>query len=72
MNSPEPAPIPTSKVLFTVREAAHALGISVSYLRLHLVAGNLRSTRLGTRVMFTPSELARIARRGLPSLKRAA
>lgn len=56
--------------LLSFEEAARFLGnISTWTLRAHARQGSIRIVRLGARIFFTPEELERIRREGLPSLK---
>jgi excisionase family DNA binding protein len=47
------------RMAFKVAEAASALGVSASFIRLEMSRGHLRATRLGRRVVLTKSELER-------------
>jgi hypothetical protein len=56
--------------LFSFEDAARFLGgISTWTLRAHARRGSIQIVRLGARIFFTPEELERIRRDGLPSLK---
>jgi len=55
--------------LLSFEDAARFLGgISTWTLRAHARQGSIRVVRLGARIFFTPEELERIRREGLPSL----
>ncbi|MGH9716432.1 MAG: excisionase family DNA-binding protein [Candidatus Acidiferrales bacterium] len=54
---------PGPKVLFSRKEAAAALAVSVSTLDLMLAAGLLRSVRFGRRVLVHREEIERCARK---------
>jgi hypothetical protein len=55
-------------LLYDIIQSGKVLHMPQWTLRAQIAAGNVKITRLGTRIMLTRSELERIAREGLPSL----
>jgi hypothetical protein len=55
-------------LLYDINQSGKVLQMPQWTLRAQITAGNVKGTRLGTRIMITKSELERIAREGLPSL----
>ena len=60
----EPAP----KILFTRREAAETISISLSSLDVMVARGMLKVARKGRRVLIHHSELERVARKDIPRI----
>lgn len=58
-------------LLFDVKGGGQVLHMPQWTLRAQIAAGNVKIIRLGTRIMIHRSELERIAREGLPSLRTA-
>ncbi len=59
----------TQPELYDLTAASKVLGgVSVWTLRAHLKRGDIKPTRLGTRVYLSRAEIERIAREGLPPL----
>jgi len=58
-------------LLYDINQSGKVLRMPQWTLRAQIAAGNVKVTRLGTRIMITKSELERIAREGLPSLQTA-
>jgi hypothetical protein len=58
-------------LLFDINQGGKMLQMPSWTLRAQIAAGNVKVTRLGTRIMIPRSELERIAREGLPSLRTA-
>ena len=59
----------TTRLLYSVNEAAQLFGLSVFTLRKHIRLGSIRVVRLGTRTMLSAEEITRIQTEGLPRLK---
>jgi len=56
--------------LYSLADASRQLGdLSIWTLRKHVFRGNVKPTRLGRRIFLSSSEIERIQREGLPSLK---
>jgi hypothetical protein len=55
--------------LHDIESSAKRIPMPAWTLRAHIKAGNIKVTRLGKRIMLATSELERIAREGLPSLR---
>jgi len=56
--------------LYTLANASRQLGdLSIWTLRKHVFRGNVKPTRLGRRIFLSSTEIERIQREGLPSLK---
>ena len=53
-----------TKALHSVREAAERLSISSDVVRQKIKAGDIRSVRIGRRVLVSAEEISRIAREG--------
>ena len=58
-------------LLYDINQSGKVLQMPQWTLRAQIAAGNVKITRLGTRIMIPKSELERIAREGLPSLQAA-
>lgn len=52
---------------FSLRQVSQNLGVSEGFLRHEIRRGNLRPTRLGTRVLLTDDELHRYIRANTPT-----
>jgi hypothetical protein len=63
-------PSPTRKVAFTLKEAAHASGLSRSLLYVAIGRGALRARKCGARTLILDSDLRRFLR-SLPALAKA-
>lgn len=56
--------------LYSLADASRQLGnLSIWTLRKHVFRGNVKPTRLGRRIFVSSTEIERIQREGLPSLK---
>jgi excisionase family DNA binding protein len=55
--------------LINVDEAAQRTGSSPWTWRAHIKRGNVKTIRIGRRVLISRAELERVVREGLPSLK---
>jgi hypothetical protein len=55
-------------LLYDINQSGKVLPMPQWTLRARIAAGNVKVTRLGTRIMTPKPELERIAREGLPSL----
>jgi excisionase family DNA binding protein len=53
-----------TKLLWSVKEAGNALGISSWTIRRYLAEGKIRGIRIGRRVMLEPSECQRLIEAG--------
>jgi len=53
-----------AKLLWNVKEAGTALGISPWTIRRYISEGKLRSVRIGRRVLVEPSECRRLVEEG--------
>jgi excisionase family DNA binding protein len=60
------------KLLWNVKEAGNALGLSPWTIRRYITIGKLRTVRLGRRVLVEPSECRRLIEEGRSSLIREA
>ena len=60
-----------AKLLWDVKEAGSALGLSPWTIRAHLKRGAIKPVRVGRRVLIPQKEIERLASEGLPSLSRA-
>ena len=58
-------PAPPARRLLSVDETAQALGVCSRHLRTLIVRGQVRSARLGRRVLVPRDELDRIATEGV-------
>ena len=56
-------------LLYDINQGGRVLHMPPWTLRAQIAAGNVKITRLGTRIMIPRSELERVAREGLPSLR---
>jgi hypothetical protein len=54
---------PVAKILYSRKESAFALSISVRSLDIALAAGQMKYRRIGRRVLIAAEELSRYARR---------
>jgi excisionase family DNA binding protein len=52
------------KLLWSVREAGNALGLSPWTIRRYITDGKMRTVRLGRRVLVEPSECLRLVEEG--------
>ena len=59
---------PAPKLLYTRKDAADMLSISVSSLDTMIGRGMLRAIRKGRRVLVHKTELERVARQNIPSI----
>lgn len=59
---------PAPKLLYTRKDAADMLSISVSSLDTMIGRGMLRAIRKGRRVLIHKTELERIARQNIPAI----
>jgi hypothetical protein len=57
--------------LHDIESSAKKIPMPAWTLRAHIKVGHINVTRLGKRIMLPTSELERIAREGLPSLRTA-
>ena len=58
-------------LLYDINQGGKMLHMPPWTLRAQIAAGNVKVTRLGTRIMIPRAELERVAREGLPSLRTA-
>ena len=58
-------------LLYDINQSGKVLQMPQWTLRAQIAAGNVKITRLGTRIMIPKPELERISREGLPSLQTA-
>jgi excisionase family DNA binding protein len=56
------------KILFTRKEAAELLSLSVSSLDMMIARGMLKITRKGRRVLIYRTEIERVARQDVPRI----
>ena len=59
-----------TKLVLDIREAANALSLSPWTIRRYITDGNLKTVRLGRRVLIEPSELQRLIDAGRERGKR--
>ena len=57
------------KLLWNVKEAGNALGLSPWTIRRYITDGKLRTVRLGRRVLVEPSECRRLVEAGKTVIK---
>jgi excisionase family DNA binding protein len=62
----------TVKLLWNVKEAGTALGISPWTIRRYISDGKLQTVRLGRRVLLEPAECRRLLEEGREKRRRAA
>jgi excisionase family DNA binding protein len=60
------------KLLWNVKEAANALGLSPWTIRRYIIDGKLQIVRLGRRVLLEPAECRRLLEEGRQKRQRAA
>jgi excisionase family DNA binding protein len=60
----------TAKLVWSVKEAALALGLSPWTIRRYIAIGKLATVRLGRRVLLEPSECFRLIEEGRKALPR--
>jgi excisionase family DNA binding protein len=58
----------TERLLWNVKEAGNALGLSPWTIRRYITIGKLRTVRLGRRVLIEPAECHRLIEEGRSSL----
>ncbi len=55
-------PPPVIRLLYSQRDAASALGVSLRTIEAYVAAGTLKTRRIGRRVMIPATEVQRFAR----------